>query len=123
MRILMAESDLQFLAEMKPALEKAGHKVITASDGWMGWSLLTGPAPPALLITGLHLGTGAPPGTALGLRAHAHRPRIPVVYVPTTPELAKLAHPDHGAVLSRPFVGAHLVALVHRLERDLHGSR
>jgi DNA-binding response OmpR family regulator len=116
MRILIAETNLQFRVEMNRALDSAGHKIISASDGLLGWSYLTGPAPPDLLITGLELGTGAPPGTALGLRAHAQR--IPVIYTPETAALAQYAHPHHGAVLTRPFHVADLLTIVRQLARE-----
>jgi DNA-binding response OmpR family regulator len=69
MRILIAETDLAFLTEVKLALEAGGHEVIVANDGMGAWGYLAGTTPPDLLITRLHLGLGSPPGTALGLHA------------------------------------------------------
>jgi DNA-binding response OmpR family regulator len=113
MRILIAETDLSFLAEMKQALERAGHAVIESHNGLQAWHHLTGATPPDLLVTRAHLGPGTPPGTALGLYAHASR--IPVVYIPANADLARLAEPKHGAVLIKPFAPAELVATVNRL--------
>jgi DNA-binding response OmpR family regulator len=115
MRILIVETDLQFLAEMKQGFEQAGHQVTIANEGMGAWGYLTGTDPPDLLVTRLHLGSGSPPGTALGSQAQAHDPPIPVVYIPATAELAKLADPDHGAILTKPFTVAELVAAANRL--------
>ena len=115
MRILIAESNLQLLAQMRHALGEAGYSVLGASDVWLALGFLTGPAPPNLLVTGLPLGSGSQPGTVLSMRAQAQRPRIPVLYVPATSELAKFANPDHGAVLIKPFAASEFVATVSRL--------
>jgi DNA-binding response OmpR family regulator len=115
MRILIVETDLQFLAEMKQGLEQAGHQVTVANDGMGAWGYLTGTDPPDLLVTRLHIGTGSPPGTALGLQAHAHDPPIPVVYIPATAELAKLADPEHGAILTKPFTVTELLTVANQL--------
>jgi DNA-binding response OmpR family regulator len=112
MRILIVETDLQFLAQMKRGLEQAGHQVTAANDGMGAWDYLTGTDPPDLLVTRLHLGSGSPPGTALGLQAQAHDPPIPVVYIPAT---AELADPEHGAILTKPFTITELVAVANRL--------
>jgi DNA-binding response OmpR family regulator len=114
MRILLAETDLLFLREMKQALEQAGHLVTESMDGMGAWGYLVGTAPPDLLVTRLHLGAGMPPGTALGLHAYCCRPRIPVIYIPTNAEAA-YADPEHGSILIKPFAVADLVATVHRL--------
>jgi DNA-binding response OmpR family regulator len=116
MRILIAETDLRLLTEMKQALEQAGHNVTASNNGMGAWGYLTSAEPPDLLVTRLRLGAGAPPGTALGLHAQlAHRPPIPVIYIPSDAERAKLADPEHGAVLVKPFALSELVATVHRL--------
>ena len=115
MRILVAETDLAFLAEVKRALEDSGHEVIVANDGMGAWGYLAGTAPPDLLVTRLHLGRGAPPGTALGMHAQSHIPRIPVIYIPSDAERAKLAEPEHGAVLVKPFLLEDLLATTKRL--------
>jgi len=114
MRILLAETDLLFLREMKQALEQAGHLVTASMDGMGAWGYLVGTAPPDLVVTRLHLGAGMPPGTALGLHAYWCRPRIPVIYILTNAEAA-YADPEHGAILVKPFAVADLVATVHRL--------
>ncbi len=115
MRILIAETDLQFLAEMKQALEQVGHEVIVANDGMGAWGYLAGIQPPDLLVTRVHLGKGSPPGTALGLHAQTRRPRIPVIYIPGSMDRAAFADPEHGAILVKPFAVAELVAAVNRL--------
>jgi DNA-binding response OmpR family regulator len=117
MRILIAETDLEFLAEVELALEQAGHDVIVANDGMGAWGCLAGTAPPDLLITRLHLGAGSPPGTALGLHAQSHHPRIPVIYIPADGERAKLVDPAHGAILVKPFPVGDLVATIQKLMR------
>jgi DNA-binding response OmpR family regulator len=114
MHILLAETDLLCLREIRQALEQAGHHVTASTDGMGAWGYLVSAAPPDLLVTGLHLGAGMPPGTALGLHAHCCRPRIPVIYIPTSAE-ADYADPEHGAVLVKPFAVADLVATVRRL--------
>jgi DNA-binding response OmpR family regulator len=117
-RILIAETDLQFLGKMKRALEEVGHEVIVSNNGMGAWGYLASSNPPDLLVTRLRLGSGAPPGTALGLHAQlAHHPRIPVIYIPLDAERAKLADPEHGAVLIKPFSVEELVAAVTRLAR------
>ena len=85
MHILLAETDLLFLREMRQALEQDGHQVTVSMDGMGAWGYLAGAAPPNLLVTRLHLGAGMPPGTALGLHAFCCRPRIPVIYSPHAP--------------------------------------
>jgi DNA-binding response OmpR family regulator len=115
MRILIAETDLGFLAEIKLALEEIGHKVTVANDGMGAWGYLAGTAPPDLLVTRLHLGPGSPPGTALGMHAQSRIPRIPVIYIPADDERAGLADPDHGAVLVKPFPLEDLLATIQRL--------
>jgi DNA-binding response OmpR family regulator len=115
MRILVAETDLELLAEVKRALEAAGHEVTVANDGMGAWGYLAGTAPPDLLVTRLHLGSGSPPGTALGMHAQFCNPRIPVIYTPSDDERAKLANPDHGAVLVKPFSADDLLATIQRL--------
>ncbi len=112
MRILVAETDLQLLAEMRQALEQAGHEVTVANDGMVAWGYLLDTPAPDLLMTRLHFGPGVPPGTALGLHAAAHHPRIPVVYIPATAKRAALADPEHGAILVKPFPMTDLVAAV-----------
>ena len=114
MRILLAEADLLVLREMKQALEQAGHHVVASMDGMGAWGYLAGTAPPDLLVTGLHPGAGMPPGTALGLHAYRCRPRIPVIYIPTSAE-ADYADPEHGVILVKPFAVADLVATVRQL--------
>jgi DNA-binding response OmpR family regulator len=115
MRILIAETDLEFAGEVKRALESAGHEVTIANDGMGAWGYLAGTAPPDLLVTRLHLGRGSPPGTALGLHAQSHHPRIPVIYMTADAERAELADPHHGAVLVKPFPVGDLVATIQRL--------
>jgi CheY-like chemotaxis protein len=115
MHILIAETDLLLLREMKQALEQAGHDVTIANDGMGAWGYLAGAAPPDLLVTRFRLGSGAPPGTALGEHAHTHQPPIPVIYIPASVELARHADPEHGAVLVKPFAVADLVATANRL--------
>jgi DNA-binding response OmpR family regulator len=116
MYILVVETDLPFLAEMKKALEQAGHEVAVANDGMGGWGYLTSVRPPDLLVTRVDLGRGSPPGTALGLHAQSWRPAIPVIYIPATFELACLVDPEHGAVLVKPFSVAELVEITRRLQ-------
>lgn len=115
MRILVAETDLPLLAEIGHALEHAGYEVIACSDGMSAWDSLVGAVPPDLVVTRSHLGSGMPPGTALGLHAYSCDPRIPVVYIPASVDLAEHADPAHGAVLMKPFVVSELVAMVNRL--------
>ena len=117
MRILLAETDLLFLREMKQALEQAGHLVTASLDGMGAWGYLVGTAPPDLVVTRLHLGAGMPPGTALGLHAYWCRPRIPVIYILTNAEAA-YADPEHGAILVKPFAVADLVVTVRQLLLD-----
>ena len=114
MRILLAETDLLLMREMRQALEQAGHHVMASMDGMGAWGYLVGTIPPDLLVTGLHLGSAMPPGTALGLHAYCCHPQIPVVYIPASIE-AEYANPEHGAILIKPFAVADLVATVHRL--------
>jgi DNA-binding response OmpR family regulator len=109
MYVLIAETDLELLAEMRLALEEAGHTVTAVTNGMSAWSHLTGTRCPDLLITRLHLGSGTPPGTALGLRAQASDPPIPVIYIPAKTERAEYADRSHGAVLIKPFSVADLV--------------
>ena len=116
MRILVADSDLVFLREMKQGLEQAGYEVIACGDGMGAWGYLAGAAPPDLVVTRLHLGAGMPPGTALGLHAQTRHPRIPVVYIPSSAErAAQHADPQHGAVLVKPFAVTKLIETVDRL--------
>jgi DNA-binding response OmpR family regulator len=117
MFILIAETDLQLLADMKDALEQAGHEVTVASDGMEAWGYLVNPIPPDLLVTRIHLGSGTPPGTALGLHAHSCDPCIPVIYIPGSADGATFANPEHGAILVKPFAVAELVATAGRLLR------
>jgi DNA-binding response OmpR family regulator len=116
MRILVADCDLAFLHEMKQGLEQAGYEVIVVGDGMGAWGYLAGVAPPDLVVTRLHLGSGMPPGTALGLHAHSRHPRIPVVYIPSSAErAAQHADLEHGAVLVKPFAVTQLIETVDRL--------
>jgi CheY-like chemotaxis protein len=115
MRILVAETDMRLLAEMKHVLEQAGHDVTATNDGMGAWGYLASEAPPDLLITRIHLGPGMPPGTALGMRARSGQPRIPVIYIPASAERAEHADPEHGAVLIKPFIGTDLVETIDRL--------
>jgi CheY-like chemotaxis protein len=115
MRILIAETDFLFLTEMKQTLERAGHSVIAATDGMGAWDYLVGAGPPDLLVTPIDFGPGMPPGTALGLHAQSCQPRIPVIYIPATLELAEHADPEHGAILVKPFAIKDLAETVHRL--------
>ena len=115
MRILIAETDLVLLRRMKQALEQAGHDVTAANDGMGAWGYLASSNPPDLLVTRFRLGSGAPPGTALGLHARSSQPRIPVIYIPASAERAAHADPEHGAILIKPFAVTELVATVHRL--------
>jgi len=112
MRILIAETDLLFLREMKQALEEAGHQVTACNDGMGAWGYLASTAPPDLLVTRINLGPGMPPGTALGL--HANSSKIPVIYIPESAEMAEHADPEHGAVLVQPFGAAVLVETMQR---------
>jgi DNA-binding response OmpR family regulator len=118
MYVLIAETDPELLAEMRLALEEAGHTVIAVTDGMSAWSHLTGRRRPDLLITRLHLGSGAPPGTALGLCAQASVPPIPVIYIPAKTDSAEFADPSHGAVLIDPFSVADLVMVSSSLVRQ-----
>jgi hypothetical protein len=71
--------------------------------------------PPDLLVTRLHLGSGKPPGTALGLHARSCHPRIPVIYTPGSLDLAEHADQEHGAILVKPFAVRDLVQTVNQL--------
>jgi DNA-binding response OmpR family regulator len=115
MHILVVETDSLFLAEIKQALELAGHDVTTSSYGMQAWDYLVGTPPPDLLVTRIRLGPGMPPGTALGLRAHSCRPPIPVIYIPASVELARHGDSQHGAILVKPFAVTELVTTVDRL--------
>ena len=119
MLILIAETDVEPLKKMARALEQAGHRVTAATDGLQAWSALVGAVPPDLLVTRICLGNGKPPGTALGLRAYAHDPPIPVIYIPANPELAQHADPAHGAVLTRPFTVSDLLRTVERVRQPV----
>jgi CheY-like chemotaxis protein len=122
LRILVAETDLSLLAEMKHSLEQAGHDVVVACGSMAAWDYLTGATPPDLLVTRLRFVPGEPPGTALGLHAASSLPRIPVVYIPATLELAEHADPEHGVVLVKPFAVRELVEAVTQLFADGRGS-
>jgi DNA-binding response OmpR family regulator len=115
LRILVAETDLPLLVEMKHSLEQAGHDVVVACGGMAAWDYLTGATPPDLLVTRLRFKPGEPPGTALGLYAANQRPRLPVVYIPASLDLAEHADPEHGTVLVKPFAMAELVEAVTQL--------
>jgi DNA-binding response OmpR family regulator len=115
LRILVVETDLPLLVEMKQSLEQAGHDVVVACGSMAAWDYLTGATPPDLLVTRLRFGPGEPPGTALGLHAASSRPRIPVVYIPASLELAEHADPEHGTVLVKPFAMTELVKAVAQL--------
>jgi DNA-binding response OmpR family regulator len=115
MRILIAETDPQLLADMKQTLEQAGYEVTVANNGMGAWPYIAGANPPDLLVTRLHLGPDSPPGTALGLHAHSRHPRIPVVYIPASAEIAKLADSEHGAILVKPFDMSELMAVIQGL--------
>jgi DNA-binding response OmpR family regulator len=116
LRILIAETDLVLLAEMRQALEGAGHTVITSTDGMGAWDHLVSTSPPDLLVTRCDLGPGMPPGTALGLRAQSSHPRIPVIYIPGSIERAEHVDPQHGTILVKPFSVADLVATVKLMQ-------
>jgi DNA-binding response OmpR family regulator len=118
MYVLIAETDLAFLAEMRLALEEVGHTVTAVTNGMSAWSHLVTSRRPDLLITRLHLGSGAPPGTALGLCAQANNPPIPVLYIPANAEDVEFADPSHGAVLIKPFSVAELVIVSSSLVRQ-----
>ena len=118
MNVLIAETDLELLAELRPALEEAGHIVTTVTNGVSAWSHVTARRRPDLLITRLHLGSGAPPGTALGLCAQANNPPIPVLYIPANAESAEFADPSHGAVLIKPLSVLDLVMVSSSLVRQ-----
>jgi DNA-binding response OmpR family regulator len=113
--ILIAETDLLFLAEMKLALEQSGYDVLSCSESMAAWDYVVGSEAPDLLVTRCRLGLGAPPGTALGLQAQSHHPRIPVIYIPSSVEMGEYADPKHGAVLIKPFAAADLIATVDQL--------
>lgn len=123
MRILIAETDLVLLAEMRQALEGAGHTVITSSDGIRAWDHLVGTSPPDLLVTRCNLGPDMPPGTALGLRAQSSHPRIPVIYIPGSVERAEQVDPQHGTILVKPFATVDLVATVQLLQGTADATR
>src|ERR1700753_3744472 len=114
MRILVAETDLSLLAEMKRDLEQAGHSVIAAPDGMIAWGHLVS-TPPDLLVTSFCLGAGKPPGTALGWRARFSYPRIPVIYTPESLDLMEHADQEHGAILVKPIAVGDLIQPVNRL--------
>ena len=115
MRILIADTDLVCLGEMKQALEQAGHEVTMAGDGMSAWGHLTAAVPPDILVTRLDLGPKMPPGTALGRHAHSRQPCIPVIYIPTSVERSQHADPEHGEILVKPFAPATLVETIDRL--------
>lgn len=114
MHILLAETDASLLQDMKQAFEQIGHGVIAASNGMRAWAYLTGTAPD-LLVTCIHIGSGMPPGTALGMHAQSRQPRIPVIYTPASLDWAKHANPGHGAILIKPFAIAELISTAQRL--------
>jgi DNA-binding response OmpR family regulator len=114
-RILVAETNLLLLHDMKQALEQIGHEVIVMNDGMKAWVYLTGSTPPDLLVTCIDIGPGTPPGTALGMHARSRQPRIPVIYTPSRIDLAEYADPEHGAVLVKPFAIQDLVEAARHL--------
>jgi DNA-binding response OmpR family regulator len=118
MYVLIAETDLELLADIRLALEESGHAVTVTTDGMSAWSHLVGRRRPDLLITRLHLGSGTPPGTALGLRAQASNPPIPVIYIRAKTERAEYVDRSHGAVLIKPFSVADLVIVSASLIRQ-----
>jgi hypothetical protein len=86
---------------------------IACTNGMEAWDYLANTALPDRLITSIDLGSGMPPGTALGMQAHSSK--VPVIYIPETAEKAEHADPDHGAVLVRPFDVRSLVEAAQRL--------
>ena len=123
MRILIADTNETFLAAVALALRRAGHKVLTASNGMQAWDYLLATAGrPDILITDIHLGVGSPPGSALGLRARAYQPPLPVIYVPSSPDFAAYADLEHGVVLPQPVAVIDVVNAVKRLSPDREGQ-
>lgn len=115
MHILIAETNLIFLAEIRSAFEDAGYLVTTSVDGMEAWTCLVSARPLDLLVTRFDLGLGKPPGTALGMYAQSHDPPIPVIYMPASLARAEYADSEHGAVLVKPFSPTDLVQTANRL--------
>jgi CheY-like chemotaxis protein len=112
MHVLIAETNILLLREMKQALLQAGHQVTACNDGMGAWGYLASTAPPDLLITSINLGVGMPPGTALAM--HARSRKIPIIYIPESADMAAHADPEHGAILLQPFGMTSLVETTQR---------
>jgi CheY-like chemotaxis protein len=110
--VLVVEDDEAFAYVAAKIVERAGHRVITASGSLAALNVLDAGRWIDLILTDIRMPPGEPHGFALCKMARARRPHLPVIFMTAYPNLAEHADPD-DTVLSKPLDEAVLVAEVN----------
>lgn len=116
--ILVVDDDLEVLGLTEVLLERAGYRVLRASDTAEAMWYLAGPEPISLLFTDVVLGAGET-GPQLAAEALKIRPGLPVLYTSGFAH-GKLNESDLGPALflAKPYQLAELLSRIETLLGD-----
>ncbi|TDC48070.1 response regulator transcription factor [Actinomadura sp. KC345] len=104
MRVLIVEDDPGVGRLLRMLLERDGHEAVLAEDGARGWSGLTGPAAPHLLILDLMLPDMDGADLLARVRADHRTATLPVLLITAAARTSgDLEDGTRTRVLAKPF--------------------
>ncbi|MFO1183662.1 MAG: response regulator [Bauldia sp.] len=118
-RVLIAEDDLQILAQTEANLRRAGHEPIPAIDVPEAFDLLASDADIDLLFADIALKDNLSGGLHVANEARRRRPQLPVVYT-TAGEVddeIRGRMVEGGRVLLKPYLPTALTGLIAEMVR------
>ncbi len=111
--ILVIEDDEAFRRVVVTILERGGFKVMAVRDFAAAIAVIEGEQPIDLLLTDVGMPVGTPHGLSIAQMAKTRRPRLKVLYMSGSYDVAQIgAMIDGAAFLGKPFRPEHLIRSV-----------
>ncbi len=118
-RVLLVEDEIEALAALARAFERAGYDVITASDLATALACLDGARSPDFAVLDIVLGTGDQGGLRVLEALRSRAPDAPAVVVTAFADVAKVKRAlNLGAshLIEKPFRASELLEVLERLD-------